>query len=91
MYLGREHDVVTPAAGQCLADDDLRLPFRVNVGSVDEVDPRIQRPLDDADALGVILGAPFAEHHGPEAQLADPDARASETAILHESSCVSRI
>src|SRR5260370_18983271 len=84
MHLGREHDVVTPAAGQRLADDDLRLTLRVDVGSVDEVDPGIQRLVDDPDALVVILVAPFAEHHGAEAQLADPDARASKKAILHK-------
>jgi hypothetical protein len=48
---GQEH-VVALAVSQSLADDDLRLPGGVDVGGVDEVDPRVQRMVDDADALG---------------------------------------
>jgi hypothetical protein len=53
------------------------------VGGVDEVDPGIERPVDDPDALAVILGAPVTEHHGPEAQFADRDTGASQTPLLH--------
>jgi len=83
VHLGREHDVVAPAAGQRLADDDLGLAFRVDIGGVDEVDPGVERTVDDPDALVVILRAPVTDHHGPEAELADPDAGASETSMLH--------
>src|SRR5450755_4159501 len=51
--LGREHDVVTLAAGEGLADDLLGLTPRVHVGGVDEVDPGVQRPVDDADRVVV--------------------------------------
>jgi len=57
--------------------------LRVDIGGVDEVDPGVERAVDDPDALVVILGAPVAEHHGPEAQLADRDAGASEASLLH--------
>jgi hypothetical protein len=39
--LGSQYDVVAAAAGERLADDDLRLALRVNVGGVDEVDPGV--------------------------------------------------
>jgi hypothetical protein len=68
--LRREHDVVA-ASGEGLADDDLGLALGVDVGGVDEVDPGVQRPVDGLDAFVVVLGAPLAEHHGAEAQLAD--------------------
>ena len=48
MYLRGEHDVVAPAARQRLADDDLRLALRVDVGGVDEVDAGIQGGVDVA-------------------------------------------
>jgi len=80
----------SPAAGEGLADDDLGLAPGVDVGGVDEVDPGIQRAVDDLDALVVILGAPVAEHHGPQAQLADPDAGASQTSMLHSDCSLSR-
>src|SRR5271165_1804141 len=54
-----------------------------DIGGVDEVDSGLQRAVDDTDALLVILGAPVAEHHGPEAQLTDRDAGASQTPLLH--------
>jgi hypothetical protein len=82
-HLGREHDVIAPAARQCLADDDLGLALRVDVGGVDEVDPRVQRAMNDPDAFVVVLVAPVAEHHRAEAQLADRDAGASQKAMLH--------
>jgi hypothetical protein len=52
--LGREHDVVALAAGQRLADDLLRLAARIDVGGVDEVDARVQRAVDDPDAVVVV-------------------------------------
>jgi hypothetical protein len=81
--LGREHDVVAAAAGQRLADDDLGLALRVDVGGVDEVDPGVERGVNDSDALVVILVAPLAKHHRSEAQLAHRDAGASEWSMLH--------
>ena len=52
--LGREDDVVAPAAGERLADDLLRLAARVDVSGVDEVDPGVERAVDDPDALVVV-------------------------------------
>ena len=72
--LAGEHHVFALAAGQRLADNRLGLAGGVHVGGVDEVDPGVQRAVDDPDALVVVLGAPLAEHHRTEAQLADPDA-----------------
>jgi hypothetical protein len=86
--LAGQDDVVALAAGQRLADDHLGLTGRVDVGGVDEVDPGVQRAVDDADALVVVLGAPVAEHHRAEAQLADRDAGASQDVLLHGCSFV---
>src|SRR6202043_3898872 len=83
VHLGRQDDMLAPAAGQRLADDLLGLAARVDVGGVDEVDPRVERPVDDADALVVVGVAPLAEHHGAETQWADVDAGASEIAMDH--------
>ena len=66
---GREDDVVAIACGQRLADDLLRLSGRVDVGGVDEVDPGLDRGVDDADRFVVIRLAPGPEHHRAEAQL----------------------
>jgi hypothetical protein len=57
MHLGRQHHVISSSARQGLADDDLRLALRVDVGGVDEIDPGVERSVDDPDALLVILGA----------------------------------
>ena len=64
--LGREHDVVA-ASREGLADDDLGLAGGVDVCGVDERDARVERAVDDPDALVVVLGAPLAEHHGAQA------------------------
>ena len=65
--LGGQHHVVAPA-GQRLADDLLGLAGRVDVGGVDEVDPRVERAVDDPDRVVVVGVAPVAEHHRAEAQ-----------------------
>ena len=80
--LGGEHDVVA-AALQRLADDLLRLAARVDVGGVDEVDPRIERAVDHPDALVLVGVAGLAEHHGPQAVRADLDTSPTERAQLH--------
>ena len=85
--LAGEHDAFALTCGERLANDLLGFAGGVDVGGVDEVDPGIERAVDDADALVVILGAPLAEHHRAEAQLADRDARASQDSVLHCCSC----
>jgi len=78
-----EHDVVAAAVGQGLADDRLRLPGRVEVGRVDEVDAGVERAVDDPDRVVVVTVAERAEHHRAEAQLTDRDAGASQWPIVH--------
>jgi hypothetical protein len=83
MHLGREHDVVA-APPQRPADDLLGLTGRIDIGGVDEVDARVERAVDDADALVVIRVAPGTEHHRAEAQLGDRNAGAPQHALLHQ-------
>jgi hypothetical protein len=77
VHLRGQHDIV-PATAQGLADDLLRLSRRVHVGGVDEVDPGVQRGVDDPDAVLVIGVAPRAEHHRAEAVGAHLDAGTAE-------------
>jgi hypothetical protein len=83
--LGGEHDVV-PAALERLADDLLGLAARVDVGGVDDVDPGVQGPVDDADALLMVRVAPGPEHHGSQGERADLDAGPSQVAVVHAAS-----
>jgi hypothetical protein len=48
---GREHHVVA-AALQGLPDDLLGAAGRIPIGGVDEVDARIEGPVDDPDRIG---------------------------------------
>src|SRR2546422_7028943 len=82
--LGGQDDLVALAAGKRLAHDLFRLAPRVHVGGVDEVDPGVQRTVDDPDRLVVIGVAPGPEHHCPQAKWADLHSGASEGALLHE-------
>jgi hypothetical protein len=81
--LRRQDDLVATAAGECLADDLLRLALRVDVGGIDEIDPGVERAVDDAHGIVVVGVAPCAEHHRAEAQLRDLHAGASEWAVFH--------
>ena len=82
--LDGEHHTVAPPAGQRLADDLLRLAAGVAVGGVDEVDPRVQRPVDDPHRVVVIGVAEGPKHHRAQAHLADRDSGATEGSIVHE-------
>jgi len=82
--LGGEDHVIPPAAPERLADNLLGLALPIDIGGVKEVDPGIERSVDDPNRLVVIRVAPGAEHHRPEAELAHRDASASELAALHE-------
>src|SRR5439155_5731117 len=82
VHLGSENDSIAPILER-FAHDRLRLPSRVHVGGVDEVDPRIERTMDDPDRLLVIGIAPGAEHHRAEAERAHLDPRPSELPVLH--------
>ena len=81
--LGGEDHVVALAAGKRLADDLLGLTSAENVGGVDEVDPGVERAMDDPDAPVVVGVAPGAEHHRAEAQRADLDSRTAERTQVH--------
>src|SRR4051812_4208365 len=81
--LGGEHDVLAAAIGKCLADDLLRLPARVDIRGVDEVDPRVERAVDDADRVLVIGVAPGAEHHRAETERAHLHTGPAEWTHLH--------
>ena len=80
---GQHHAVAAPAQG--LADDLLRLPRRVHVRGVDEVDAAVERGVDDPDALLVFGVAPRAEHHRAEAVRADLDPGSAERPHPHPS------
>jgi hypothetical protein len=80
-----QHDVVAPPL-QGLADDLLGFAGGVDVRGVDEVDPGVERAVNDAGRVVVVGVAPGPEHHRAEAELRDLDACASEWAVFHESS-----
>ena len=79
---GEDH-VVAPAAGERLADDLLGLALAIDVGRVDEVDPGVERRVDDPDRLVVVGVAPRAEHHRAKTELADRHAGATQLTMLH--------
>ena len=58
----------------------------VDVGGVDEVDPAVERGVDDPHALVLVRVAPGPEHHGAQAERADPDSGPSERSIFHADS-----
>src|SRR5205085_11645238 len=80
--LAGEHDLVAPAF-QSAPGDLLRLPLRVDVRRIDEVDAGVKRRVDDADALVLVGVPPGAEHHRAEAEGADLDSGPTERSILH--------
>jgi hypothetical protein len=65
VHLRREHDAVA-APGERTADDDLALALVVHVRRIDEVEPAVERGVDDPDRLGFAGGA--AEVERAEAQ-----------------------
>ena len=80
----RDNDVVAPAPSECLAHDLLGLAAGVDVGRVDEIDPRVERPVDDADAVIVIRVARCAKHHRAEAKRADAETGVPEGHVVRE-------
>jgi len=83
MELRGEHHAVAAPTGEGPADDLLRLPSRVDIGGVDEVDPGVQGPVDDAGPRLVVGLTPGAEHHRAETEGAYMDAGASECSQVH--------
>ena len=82
VHLGGQHHVVAPAL-QRLADDLLGLAARVHVRGVDEVDPGVERAVDDRGRLVVVAFSPGPEHHRAQAERADLHAGGSEVPELH--------
>ena len=80
--LGRQDDVVA-ASLERLAHDLFGLAAGVRVGGVDEVDPGVQRLVDDADRVVVVGVADGPEHHRAERVGTDLDAGPAEGAVLH--------
>src|SRR5207248_773390 len=80
--LRRKDDVVALALDR-LADDLLGFATAVDVRRVDEVDPGLERCVDDPVRFLVVAVAPLAEHHGAEAERRDLDAGAPEGAMGH--------
>jgi len=58
---------------------DSRAEYRP-IGGIDEVDPRVERGMDDARALVMVAQRPRAEVHSSEAERAHRDARPPEDA-----------
>jgi hypothetical protein len=82
MHLGGQDDAVA-APFERLAHDLFGLAVGIRVGGVDEVDPRVQRFVDDADRVVVVGVADGPEHHRAERVGADLDAGPAEGAVLH--------
>lgn len=64
----------------------MRFPGRKELAANDhygEVDPRVERGVDDPDRFVVVRVAPGPEHHRAEAERGDLDAGAAEGAELH--------
>jgi hypothetical protein len=93
--LGRHHHILAPRA-QRLAQDLLRAARRVDVGAVEEVDPRVQADAHQPIGLRLVGAADGLEHslaaegHGPEAELGDPQPGAAQPSIVHVATSFSR-
>src|ERR1035441_3617065 len=81
----RRKDYVVTAALECPTDYFLRV--FIAVSGVDEVDPRVERLVDDPDrVLRVGVADPGGEHERAERVGADLDACSAEVSVLHEGS-----
>ena len=67
--------------GHQFAEDPLRIPTRVDVGAIEEVDSGLATSGVDRGA-GLAVGL-ATERHGTEAQLGDFDSRAAEGDLPH--------
>ena len=79
-----KHHVVPAALQKRLSHNLLRLAAGVDVGGIDEVDARVERPMDDADRVVVVGVAPGAEHHRAKAQRADLHSSSSQRPKFHD-------
>lgn len=82
-HLGREDDAV-PTPLERFAHDLFRGALAIRVGGVDEVDPRVQRLVDDLDRVVVVgVADGHAEHQCAEPVGTDLDTGPAEGAVLH--------
>ncbi len=79
----RGEDHVLTAALEGAADDLLRYAAGIDVRRVDEVDPGVERAVDDAHARVPVRIAHRPEHHRPEAQARHPHARLAQHPHVH--------
>jgi len=77
IHLRGNHQFIA-SSGDGFAHDLLALATGVGIGGIDEVDPGIERLVDDADAFGVVGVAHLPEHHRSEAITTDRDASGPE-------------
>lgn len=63
-------------------DDHLGLAPAVAVGGVDEIDPRIERLVNDADRLMVVGITDRVEHHRAQTVRTDLDPGATERTVM---------
>jgi hypothetical protein len=81
----RCQDHLVASTLQRTPDDLLRLTGGVDIGRVDEVDPAVERRVDDAHAVVGVAVPPRAEHHRAKAMGTDPQAGAPERPVFHPS------
>jgi hypothetical protein len=84
---GSEHNLLAPSAalGEPATDDLLGNPFAhfpaIDVRSVEEIDPQLQRPIHDGETIGFARQG--TEVHRAEAEPAHAQAGASKSCVLH--------
>jgi hypothetical protein len=88
--LGGEDDLVAVGhVGEGVADDLLGRAIGVDVGGVEEVDPGVERPLDDLPTLGlrqrplVFAALGIAEGHAADAEHRHVHAGRPELGVTH--------
>ena len=85
-YFGRDHHVLTPAL-QRPTENLFGFTGRVHIGRVEEIDPFVERPVDQRVGLLLVEGADglplAAEGHGAEAELRDEDTGVGEGTVFH--------
>ena len=81
--LGGDHDALTPSL-ECPAHELLGLGLAVDVGGVEEVDPRVQRSLEHRFA-GLVVDL-HAEVVAAQPEDADFELRIPDAPLLHLSS-----
>ena len=89
----RGEDHVAPPVAERAAEHRFRLAGRVDVRSVDEVDPGVERAMHERVGSLLVEAAdgfpdlsPAAERHRAQAELGDEDTRVRKLSIFHPTS-----